>query len=83
MYSEANIQKAISALKKAAYQSLRKAANVFSVSNATLCSRMSGRTSRAAVHESEQILSTAEAKALARWITLLSPAGSPASLLWP
>jgi hypothetical protein len=78
-YSEADILKAISALKNGEFQSIRKAAVASNVPNATLQSRMSGRTSRATAHESEQILSAAEEKTLARWITRLSRTGFSAS----
>lgn len=40
---------------------------------------MSGRKSRTEAHEAEQILSNAEEKILARWITRLTRTGFPAS----
>ena len=79
VYSEANIQKALSAIKNQEYSSIRKAALAFNIPNATLQSRMSGRKSRTEAHEAEQILSNAEEKTLARWITRLTRTGFPAS----
>ncbi|GAB7336127.1 hypothetical protein MBLNU13_g08914t1 [Cladosporium sp. NU13] len=78
-YSEADIQNAISALRNNEYRSIRKAAVAFNVPNTTLQGRMSGRTSRSTAHESEQVLSPAEEKTLARWITRLTRTGFPAS----
>jgi hypothetical protein len=78
-YSEADIQKAISALKNNEFRSIRKAAVAFNVPNTTLRGRMSGRTSRSTAHESEQILSPAEEKTFARWVTHLTRTGFPAS----
>jgi hypothetical protein len=79
VYSEANIQKAICALKNNEFRSIRKAAIAFNVPNTTLQGRMSGRTSRTTAHELEQVLSPAEEKTLARWITRLTRTGFPAS----
>jgi hypothetical protein len=79
VYSEADIQKAISAIKNNEYYSIRKAALAFNVPNATLQGRMFGRKSRTIAHEAEQILSPAEEKTLARWITRLTRTGFPAS----
>jgi len=78
-YSEADIQKAISALKNNEYRSIWKAAVAFNVPNTTLQGRMSGRTSRSTAHESEQVLSPAKEKTLARWIMRLTRTGFPAS----
>jgi hypothetical protein len=78
-YSEADIQKAISALKNNEFRSIRKAAVAFNVLNTTFQGRMSGRTSRSIAHESEQILSPAEEKTFARWITRLTRTGLPTS----
>jgi phage portal protein BeeE len=71
VYSEAEIQKAISAIKNNEYRLIRKAALAFNVPNATLQGRMSGRKSRTIAHEAEQIISPAKEKTLARWITRL------------
>jgi len=79
VYREADIQKAICALKNNEFRSIRKAAIAFNVPNTTLQGRMSGRTSRTTAHELEQILSPAEEKTLARWITRLTRTGFPAS----
>jgi hypothetical protein len=60
VYSEVDIQKAISGTKNNEYRSIRKAALAFNVLNATLQGRMSGRKSRATAHETQQVLSAAE-----------------------
>lgn len=78
-YSEAIIQKEISALRNNEYWSIRKAAIAFNVPNTTLQGRISGRTSRSTAHESEQVLSPAEEKTLARWITRLTCTKFPVS----
>jgi hypothetical protein len=79
VYSEVDIQKAISAIKNNKYRSIRKAALAFNVPNATLQGRMSGRKSRATAHETQQVLSAAEEKTLSRWVTRLTRTGFPAS----
>jgi len=79
VYSEVDIQKAISAIKNNEYRSIHKAALAFNVPIATLQGRMSGRKSRATAHETQQVLSAAEEKTLSRWITRLTRTGFPAS----
>jgi hypothetical protein len=79
VHSEDDIQKAIIAIKNKEHSSIRQAALAFNVPNATLQSRMSGRKPRTEAHEAEQILSNAEEKTLARWITRLTRTGFPAS----
>jgi len=66
VYSEVDIQKAISAIENNEYRSIRKAALAFNVPNATLQGRMSGRKSRATAYETQQVLSAAEEKTLSR-----------------
>jgi len=79
VYSEADVQKAISAIKDNEYRSIRKAALAFNVPNTTLQGRLSGRKSRATGHETEQVLSAAEEKTLSRWIARLTRTVFPAS----
>ncbi|KAI7722002.1 hypothetical protein KC353_g885 [Hortaea werneckii] len=78
-YSEADIQAAILAIKNKDYPSVRKAAIALKVPYPTLLGRMSGRKSRSAAHETEQILSPTEEKTLSRWVTRLTRGGFPAS----
>ena len=79
VYSEVDTQKAISAIKNNEYRSIRKAALMFNIPNATLQGRMSGRKSRATAHETQQVLSAAREQTLFRWITRLTRTGFPAS----
>jgi len=78
VYTELDVQKAISAVKKRQYSSIRTAAAAFNIPNTMLRNRMSGRNSRATAHESEQLLSNVEEKTLVRWITRLTRTGFPA-----
>jgi hypothetical protein len=73
------MQDAILAYKSGRYRSVRAAANAFSIPPSALSYRLTGRTSHSQVHESEQILSHAEEKALVRWLTRLTNKGFPAS----
>lgn len=79
VYTEVDIQAAISAIKNREHTSIRQAATAFKVRYSTLRGRMSGRNSRAVAHETEQLLSTAEESTLSRWITRLTRTGFPAS----
>lgn len=65
-YTEADIQEAISSIRKKEIPSIRKAALAFNVLYPTLRGRMSERTLRVNAHESEQLLSTPEEKTLVR-----------------
>jgi hypothetical protein len=78
VYTEVDIQAAISAIKNREYTSIRQDATAFKVPYSTLRGRMSGRNSRAVAHETEQLLSTAEESTLSRWITRLTRTGFPA-----
>jgi len=74
---EAQLQKAINAIRKGQY-TCHSAALAFNVSRTTLYARVNGgRKPRNVSHESEQILSHAEERELIRWITRLTINGYP------
>ncbi|ODQ70192.1 hypothetical protein LIPSTDRAFT_6280 [Lipomyces starkeyi NRRL Y-11557] len=77
--SEEKIQKAIVALEKKEFPSIRSAAHHFEVFKSTLTARMAGAKSRTKSHETYQILSNVEEKTLVRWITRLTATGYPAT----
>jgi len=79
VYTEADVQKAISTLRERQHTSIRRAARAFGIPYTTLWNRMAGHTSRFIAHESEQVLSNAEERTLVRWITRLTRTGFPAS----
>jgi hypothetical protein len=79
--NESILLQATTAYRNGKYTSIRACANAFSVSHSTLSYRLSGRVSRSIAHESKQILSAAEEEALVKWITQLSTAGCPITLL--
>ena len=78
-YHEVDMQKAISAVKKNEYPSIRKTALAFGFPYPTFQARMSGQTTRANAHASQQILSNAEERTLVQWITRLTRTEYPAS----
>jgi hypothetical protein len=75
--NESILLQATTAYRNGEYTSIRAYADAFSVSYSTLSYRLSGRVSRSTAHESKQILSAAEEKALVKWITRLSTVGCP------
>jgi hypothetical protein len=80
LVDESLLLQAATAYRNGEYTSIRACADAFSVSYSTLSYRLSGRVSRSTACESSQILSTAEEKALVKWITRLSTAGCPITL---
>jgi hypothetical protein len=80
LVDESILLQAATAYRNGEYTSIRACADAFSVSYSTLSYRLSGRVSRSIACESSQILSTAEEKALVKWITRLSTAGCPITL---
>jgi hypothetical protein len=76
---EARIQKALAGLSSGLYESEYAAAKALGVSANTLGRRRKGGKSLAEAHESSQLLSAAEEKALTRWITRLTYSGYPAT----
>lgn len=78
-YSEEDIQKAITSWNNREFRSIRATATHFQVPPSTLRERMAGRKARAQAHETAQLLSNAEEKTLARWITRLTSTGFPAT----
>src|SRR5436305_12640198 len=76
---EARIQEALVGLSNGLYPSEYAAAKALGLSANTLGRRRKGGKSIAERHESSQLLSVAEEKALARWITRLTFSGYPAT----
>jgi hypothetical protein len=81
LVDESLLLQAATAYRNGEYTSIRACADAFSVSYSTLSYRLSSRVSRSTACESSQILSTAKEKALVKWITRLSTAGCPITLL--
>jgi hypothetical protein len=79
-YSEDTLITALTAYRNGEYPSIRKCAYAFNIPNTTLSKRLSTQTSRNESHESQQILSTTEEKALIKAITRLSKSGCPITL---
>ena len=78
VYSEADIQKAISAIKNNEYRSIHKAALAFNFPNAALQGCISGCELHTTAHETQQVLSAAKEKTLSQWDTRLTHTGFPA-----
>lgn len=78
-YQEEDIEKAIISLANHEFRSAQAAAAHFQIPCSTLKARMAGRKSRAQANEVAQLLSNAEEKTLARWITRLTSTGFPAT----
>jgi hypothetical protein len=78
--NESILLQATTAYRNGEYTSIRACADAFSVSYSTLSYQLSRRVPRSTAHESEQILSAAEKKALVKWITRLSTASCPITL---
>jgi hypothetical protein len=80
-YSEDTLIAAVAAYRNGEYTSIRKCSYAFNIPLSTLSDRLSYATSRSKSHESQQILSTAEEKALLKAITRLTKSGYPITLL--
>ena len=76
---EVLLQKGIDGIKNGQYKSVYHAAKILKISETTLRERFNGRQSPQHAHESQQILSDSEEKALAKWITTLTLTGLPPS----
>jgi len=72
------VLKALTGLESGLYKTAYQAANVTDASESTLSRRLNGGKSRSEAHESQQILSKAQEKALAERITDLTATGHPA-----
>ena len=79
-YSEDTLIAALTAYCNSEYPLIQKCAYAFNIPNTTLSKRLSTQTSRNKSHESQQILSTTEEKALIKAITRLSKSGCPITL---
>jgi hypothetical protein len=79
VYTEIDIQNAISTYKLKRFPSIQAVSYTSGIPYSTLCYHMSGQSSRAQAHEHCQILSKAEERTLVQWITCLIIAGFPAS----
>jgi len=65
---EARLQKAIKAAKAGDFPSLRRTAEAYDIPLTTLRRRLAGGTTRIKAHAYQQLLTTAEEKAVVRWI---------------
>jgi hypothetical protein len=75
---EERIAKAVIAIKEIKVKSAYAAAKEFDVNRGTLMNRLRGGVSHAKGHESTQLLSSAEEKALIAWCKHVAAGGSPA-----
>ena len=80
-YSEDTLTTAVAAYRNSEFTSIRKCAYAFNIPHTTLTSRLLNQTSYSKSHESQQILSIAEEKALLKAITRLAKSGCPITLL--
>ena len=74
---EARIKKAIHAVKSGDFPSLRRTAEAYDIPLTTLRRRLAEGISCALAHESQQLLTVAEEKAIVRWIYRLEEFGFP------
>jgi len=65
---EARLQKAIKAAKAGDFPSLRRTAEAYDIPLTTLRRRLAGGTTYIKAHAYQQLLTTAEEKAVVRWI---------------
>ena len=79
VYTEAQLQAALSSITESDGRSVRAIAATYAVPESTLRNRLAGHTSCASAHEHRQSLSSAEEKTLVRWLSNLTRAGFPAS----
>jgi hypothetical protein len=78
-YTESKIYNALLDYRADRYTSVRKFALAYKIPVPSFRNRLADRISRSHAHEHMQVLSNAEEKTLARWITHLTITGSPAS----
>ena len=76
--SEEKVVEALAGLKSGKYKTPYQAANSIGASRSTIQRRFNGGKTRSEAHESQQILSKAQEKALAECITHLTATGHPA-----
>ena len=74
---EQRIKEALKEIESGQYKTYREAASAMDVPKSTLHNREKGMKPRNHAHESEQLLSMAEEKELARWISQLTIFGYP------
>lgn len=79
VYTEAQLQAALSDINESRGQSIRATAAAHAVPESTLRNRLAGHTSCSGAHEHRQNLSSAEEKTLMRCLSNLTRAGFPAS----
>jgi hypothetical protein len=79
-YSEGDLTIALAAYRNSEYSSIRKYAYTFNIPPIILTDRLSTRTSRSKLYESQKILSTAKEDTLLKAITRLSKSGYPITL---
>jgi hypothetical protein len=79
VYTEAQLQAALSSITENDGRSIRATAAAYAVPESTLRNRLAGHTSCSSAHEHRQNLSSAEEKTLVRWLSNLTRAGFPAS----
>ena len=76
--SEAKMQEALNGLSSGLYKTPYKAHKALGISKSTLLRRINGGKSRAEARQAQQLLSKAQEKALAEWISQLTATGHPA-----
>lgn len=81
VYSEAQLQAALSAINENDGRSVRAVAAAYAVPESTSRNRLAGHTSCSTAHEHRQNLSIAEEKTLVEWLSNLTRAGWQASWL--
>jgi len=79
VYTEAQLQAALSDIHENPGQSIRATAAAHEVPESTLRNRLAGHTSCSGAHEHRQNLSSAEEKTLVKWLSNLTRAGFPTS----
>lgn len=79
VYTEGQLQAALSHINENRGQSVRATAAAYAVPESTLRNRLAGHTSCSGAHEHRQNLSSAEEKTLVKWLSNLTRAGFPAS----
>jgi hypothetical protein len=79
VYTEAQLQAALSSIAENDGRSIRATAAAYVVPGSILRNRLAGHTSCSSAHEHRQNLSSAEENTLVRWFSNLTRAGFPAS----
>ncbi|KAI5806875.1 hypothetical protein EDC01DRAFT_599301, partial [Geopyxis carbonaria] len=65
---EEQIRRAMQGLQDSSFRSAQEAATAFNVPSSTLAHCIAGRKTRCQAHEDEQLFTSAEERAIVRWI---------------